>query len=147
MAIIDNSKKKFVIDREKTVSVGIDLPFRLSDVSGSGYFAQTSTTIDAVKVNVKNLLTTEIGERYLQPELGLNLRKFLFDPITPEMRLSIEEDIMATFARWLPFVQIENIIVDISENLSSNNKIKINLTFNINRHPNSLNSVEVVIGA
>ena len=61
MAIIDKSKKKFVVDRNSDISIGIDLPFRLSNVSGSGYFSQTSTTSDAIKNNIKNLINTERG--------------------------------------------------------------------------------------
>ena len=143
MAIRDRKSKPYIEDRDQKVSIGIDLPFRLATTSGSGYFAQTSTTIDAVKVNIKNLLTTEAGERYLQPELGLNLKSFLFENINENLKTSIEEDVRSTFARWLPFVQVREIIIDISETESGANRIKINVIFNINRDTRTLNSVQV----
>ena len=39
-----------------------------------GWFASTKTTVEAVKHNIKNLLLTQKGERYFQPNLGINLR-------------------------------------------------------------------------
>ena len=72
MAIKDTSKKPFVEDRDSNIFIGIDLPFRKSDGS-EGWFASTSTTIDAVKNNIRNLLMTHSGERLMQPNLGLNL--------------------------------------------------------------------------
>ena len=51
MAIKDLSKKQYVEDRDETVFIGIDLPFRKG--SGTeGWFASTTTTIDAVKNNI-----------------------------------------------------------------------------------------------
>ena len=73
MAILDKTKKPYIADRDNKVFIGIDLPIRKSDGS-EGYFASTSTTIEAVKNNIKNLLLTERGERIMQPFLGLNLR-------------------------------------------------------------------------
>ena len=43
MAIIDPSKKPYIVDRDENIFVGIDLPFRLS-TGPEGYFASTSTT-------------------------------------------------------------------------------------------------------
>ena len=142
MAILDKSKKKSIEDRDNEIFIGIDLPFRLSPDSGSGYFAQTSTTIEAVKNNVRNLLNTEKGERVLQPTLGLDLRRFLFEQMTSDVEISIQNDIVENFERWLPFVSIQNIEIDTSES----NTIGINIIFSILRDPNSLSSVQVNIG-
>ena len=47
-------------------------------------FYNYSTTIEAVKNNIRNLLQTNEGERFFQPNLGLNLRQLLFEHITNE---------------------------------------------------------------
>ena len=62
MAILDKSKKPYIVDRDENVFIGIDLPFRKSD-GVEGLFASTSTTIEAAKVNLKCLLNTKKGER------------------------------------------------------------------------------------
>ena len=147
MAIIDRSKKKFVVDRNSDISIGIDLPFRLSNVSGSGYFSQTSTTSDAIKNNIKNLINTERGERLLQPTLGIALKKYLFEQINNDTVTAIQTDISAAFDKWLPFVNIKDILVDFAETDNSiANRISVSITFFINRDPNSLDSVHIEIG-
>jgi len=148
MAIKDTSKKPFIEDRDDNVFIGIDLPFRKSD-GIEGWFASTTTTIEAVKNNIKNLLSTHKGERYLQPNIGLNLRKFLFEQFTDELRLQIENDILDTLDFWLPFIQVKDLNVGMTLATAgsvNNNKLIINVVFNITRDPNTLESVQVEIG-
>ncbi len=146
MAIKDLSKKPFIEDRNDNVFIGIDLPFRKSD-GVDGWFASTSTTIEAVKNNIKNLLSTNKGERFLQPNIGLNLRKFLFEQYTDELRLQIENDILDTFEFWLPFIQVRDLQVQMSDSDGvSSNTMMINVLFNITKDPNTLESVQVEIG-
>ena len=148
MAIKDTSKKPFIEDRDDNVFIGIDLPFRKSD-GIEGWFASTTTTIEAVKNNIRNLLSTHKGERYMQPNIGLNLRKFLFEQFTDELRLQIENDILDTFDFWLPFVQVKDLKVEMSDATAgsvNNNKLIISVVFNITRDPNTLESVQVEIG-
>ena len=148
MAIKDLSKKPFIEDRDDNVFIGIDLPFRKSD-GIEGWYASTTTTITAVKNNIKNLLSTHKGERFMQPNIGLNLRKFQFEQFTDELRLQIENDILDTFEFWLPFVQVRDLEVQMSEVTAggvNNNKLIISVVFNITRDPNTLESVQVEIG-
>ena len=148
MAIKDLSKKPFIEDRDNNVFIGIDLPFRKSD-GIEGWFASTTTTIKAVKNNIRNLLNTHKGERYMQPNIGLNLRKFQFEQFTDELRLQIENDILDTFEFWLPFIQVRDLKVQMSDATAgsiNNNKLIISVVFNITRNPNTLESVQVEIG-
>ena len=128
MAIKDISKKPFIEDRDTSVFIGIDLPFRKSNGS-EGWFASTTTTIEAVKNNIKNLLSTHKGERYMQPNMGLNLRKFLFEQFTDELRLQIENDILDTFNFWLPFVQVKDLQIKMSSPSDSVNTNKMILNY------------------
>ena len=148
MAIKDTSKKPFIEDRDNNVFIGIDLPFRKSD-GIEGWFASTTTTIEAVKNNIRNLLSTHKGERYMQPNIGLNLRKFLFEQFTDELSLQIENDILDTIDFWLPFIQVKDLKVGMSSATAgsvNNNKLIISVVFNITRDPNTLESVQVEIG-
>ena len=148
MAIKDTSKKPFIEDRDNNIFIGIDLPFRKSD-GIEGWFASTTTTIESVKNNIRNLLSTHKGERYMQPNIGLNLRKFLFEQFTDELRLQIENDILDTLDFWLPFIQVKDLKVEMSSATAgdvNNNKLIISVVFNITRDPNTLESVQVEIG-
>jgi len=146
MAIKDLSKKPFIEDRKENVFIGIDLPFRKSN-GIEGWFASTTTTIESVKNNNRNLLNTHKGERYMQPTLGLNLRNYMFEQITIDLQDTIKTEILETFNFWLPFVQIQNLDIDILESSTSDkNKLTISVLFNIVRDPNTTESVQVEIG-
>ena len=145
MAIIESQVTgSFVEDRDSNVFIGIELPFYKSNGS-EGYFASTTTTVQAVKNNIKNLLLTEQGERFFQPDIGVKLKKYLFEPIQSSTEDSIREEILSSFSIWLPFVNITrlDINMDNGENEFSRNSIFLDIEFNINQMPNSLESVQI----
>ncbi len=144
MAIADPRVNRFIEDKDTRVSVGLSMPLGRQPGSGDGYFTSTKTTIDAVKEDIKMLLLTQQGERLFQPLLGMNIRRFLFEQITENTVIEIENDIVGTFSRWLPFVQLNDINIDINE--QDQNRIKIDVKFNIANAPNDLQSVGVVLG-
>ena len=142
MAIRDTQKKPFIQDRDENIFIGIDYPFHRS-TGVEGWFKSTSTTIDAVKNNIKLLLQTERGERLMQPNLGVALKRFLFQQIDSDTIVAMQDEIIDTMNFWLPFVEIKDIQVATDDD---RNTIRINVTFNIIRDPNTLRSVEVEIG-
>ena len=145
MPILDRRNNQFVEDQDTRVSVGIDFPFGRVP-NQDGYFKTTKTTIESVKNNIILLLKTEKGERLFQPNLGLALRRFLFEQINEDTNILIENEIVDTFEKWLPFVEIRELDVNTQPINSDRNQIKIKVTFNIRRAPGSLESVGVVLG-
>ena len=107
MAILNEKVKPLIDDRDENVFIGIDLPFRKSNGS-EGWFESTKTTFDSVRNNIKSLLLTNRGERIMQPSLGLNLRKYIFEPLTGDTILTIETESYQTKDFCLPFVNIDN---------------------------------------
>tara|TARA_S200000501_G_C20817244_1_gene741183 strand:+ start:543 stop:1031 length:489 start_codon:yes stop_codon:yes gene_type:complete len=142
MAIKDISKKPYIVDNDTNVKVGIDLPIRRDDVK-DGFFASTSTTIEAVKNNIRNLLQTNQGERLMQPTLGLNLRRLLFEQIGEESVVGVQDSILDTFKFWLPFVEVRDIQILTNEDSVTIgvNEIRVKILFNIIQDPNTLDSV------
>ena len=142
MPILDRRNNQFIEDKDTRVSVGIDFPFAIVP-NKDGYFATTKTTIESVKNNIRLLLQTQKGERVFQPNLGMNIRRFLFEQITEDTQVQIENDIVDTFATWLPFVELREIDIDTSNQYK--NQINIKIVFNIKRAPNTIESVGVVL--
>ena len=142
MAIRDTSRKPYIQDNDTKVKIGIDLPVH-RDSGGDGFFATTSTTIEAVKNNIRNLLQTEEGERFFQPNLGIGLREFLFEHITDESLIGIQDSILDKLEFWLPFVEVRDIQVLSREDSTDigANEIKLKILFNIKQDPNTLDSV------
>ena len=142
MAIKDTTRKPFIEDNNTNVKIGIDLPIRRGD-GLDGFFASTSTTIEAVKNNIRNLLQTNEGERFFQPNLGLNLRTLLFEHITNENLIGVQDAILDKIEFWLPFVEVRNIEVLSRDNTTDIgvNEIRVKILFNIKQDPNTLDSI------
>jgi len=142
MAIKDTTRKPYIQDNDTNVKVGIDLPIRRGD-DKDGFFATTSTTIEAVKNNIRNLLQTNEGERFFQPNLGLNLRTLLFEHITNENLIGVQDAILDKIEFWLPFVEVSDIQVVSNDDDSSIgiNEIRVKILFNIKQDPNTLDSI------
>ena len=142
MAVRDTSRKPYIVDNDTNIKVGIDLPIRRDDIK-DGWFASTTTTIEAVKNNIRNLLNTNQGERLFQPNLGLNLRQMLFEQITEESIIGIQDSILDTFSFWLPFVEVRDIEILTNDNNKTilSNEIRVKILFNIIQDPNTLDSV------
>ena len=120
--------QKIVIDTEEfnNFAVGITLPIQRGN---DGYFAQSFRTFDQVRSNLKNLLLTKKGERILQPEFGSGLHDLLFNPATDKFEEDLETTINDSVAKWLPYVIVEDINVDISKEQTDNNQAKVSLKF------------------
>ena len=142
MAVRDTSKKPYLQDEDDKIKIGLDLPIR-RDSELDGFFASTSTTIEAVKNNMRNLLQTEEGERFFQPNLGIGLRKLLFEQITNENLISIQDAILDKIEFWLPFVEVRDIQVLSRDNTTDIgvNEIRVKILFNIKQDPNTLDSI------
>ena len=144
MPILDRRTNQLIEDQDTHVSVGIDFPFGRQP-NQDGYFKTTKTTVESVKNNIRLLLQTEIGERAMQPFLGMNLRQFIFEQITEDVKIQIENNIVDVFETWLPFVELKDIQISSNSVTEDRNKISINIVFSIKRVSNSTESVGVVL--
>ncbi len=120
--------KKIVIDTEEfnNFAVGITLPIQKGE---TGYFRQSFQTFEQVKSNIKNLLLTKKGERVLQPDFGSGLQDLLFNPSTEKFEEDVETTIRESLEKWLPYVILEDIDVNISKDYTDNNQAKVSLKF------------------
>ena len=120
--------QKRVIDTEEfnNFAVGITLPIQRGN---DGYFAQSFRTFDQVRSNLKNLLLTKKGERIIHPEFGSGLHDLLFQPATEKFEEDLETTINEAVAKWLPYIIVEDINVDISKEQTDNNQAKVSLKF------------------
>tara|TARA_A100001015_G_scaffold290735_1_gene364084 strand:- start:72 stop:506 length:435 start_codon:yes stop_codon:yes gene_type:complete len=67
--------------------------------------------IDAVKQSLKNLILTNQGERLFQGAIGGNVTRYLFEPVTPLVAYSLQEEITRTIARNEPRVRATKVKV------------------------------------
>ena len=143
MAYIDKSKTgKTLPDLDELQSLGFKLPV---EFDGD---AMTLDTLEAIKVNLRSLISTETGERLMQPNLGARLKRFLFEPFSDDMIMEIKAVIHESINLWLPFLNITNIQVNMStlSDGESFNTLDITIDFNLKRNSAMLDSVQVTVG-
>jgi phage baseplate assembly protein W len=110
--------------------IGITLPARLGP---TGMFDQSTTVIQQVRSNFKNLILTKKGERVGQPDLGCDLWKILFDPLTEETLESARLAVAEAVDRWLPFIELTDFQINKTDDENIIN-IKCNYRFRQNRN-------------
>jgi phage baseplate assembly protein W len=146
MAILDEQKNKkpFLNDRDEDVFIGLRLPLVLDN----NKLASTTTTLDAIKNNLQNFLSTEQGERVMQPNLGVGLKKFLFEPYSDEMVVSIQTTIIEALGYWMPFIRVNDIQVSMSANETGDFRsvLEVSVDFSLKKDPTTVESIQVNIG-
>ena len=135
MAVFDRSQKPFIIDKNENMFIGLTLPLAKS-TGIDGWFLSTTTIKESIKVNLKNLLKTNKFERLYHPNLGLNLRRFMFEPITESIKISIQEEVRNTIRRWIPFVLLDSvqIFTNVVDDDTGRNQIHIEVQFRVNKN-------------
>jgi phage baseplate assembly protein W len=127
MAVVLGSKPIQDTEDFQDYGIGITLPLRIADVA----FEQSYKTIDQVKTNIKSLLLSRQGERVMQPFLGSGLSNLVFDFNDEELATKIEETINESIQRWLPFVNIANIVIEQPNELKDQNRVNVSLRFTV----------------
>jgi len=107
------------------VALGVALPFG----SGLSNFKLNYTTLDQARTNIVNLLLTHKGERFMQPDFGTNLRRYLFQPNNNQLKGELRSEIIDAITFWLPYVSIQNLTIENSIENIDQYKINISLTF------------------
>ena len=89
------------------------LPLVVSEVFGA-YNLNTNFE-ELAKQNLKMLILTIPGERVMDPEFGVGLRKYLFELNDTNTYTNIELRIREQVQRYLSYIQIDNIDFQIPE--------------------------------
>jgi phage baseplate assembly protein W len=67
--------------------------------------------LDAVKNSIKTCFLTSPGQKILSPEYGIDLRQYLFEPITADTAFFIRDDIFNNLPRFEPRVTVQGVSV------------------------------------
>ena len=111
-------------DLDPDVYIGLELPMRYG---GAGFFKRTKTALEQTKSNIRNLISTQKGERLGNPNFGCDLRQVLFEQ-EGDVESQIEETIRAAIDEFLPFVKVSSIDISFSNRNNVNVRIIFSLT-------------------
>lgn len=91
------------------MAVGVSVKLPLQKDSNDGVFQLNKSIVEAVKQNFKMLLLTEQGEKVMDVNFGVGLRRNLFDNFSSSTSQIIREKIISQTTTYLPFVRVTNI--------------------------------------
>lgn len=120
--------------------IGVKIPIQPGT---TGYFDQTFTSLDEAKSNVVNLLLTRKGERVMQPELGTNIYKILFENVGSSIGIILEQDIRDAIKTWLPYLVVTKVEVN-TDRLDNENRIDISITFGLKADPKRFETINLL---
>ena len=83
---------------------------------------------DAIKRSVVNLVRTQIGERFFEPLIGTSLEGSIFELSTPEISISLENEIRVLLGNFEPRIDIRDIRVEPSPD---DYELNVTLTYDI----------------
>lgn len=119
---------------------GITLPIQI----GNTAFNQSFTSFEQVKSNIKNVLLTKKLERIMNPDFGSGLQELLFQ-MNDEILLSdVDTVIRESVERWLPYVSIDSIDINSTNELKDLNKLEVSISFRVSNNPN-LDNITITV--
>jgi len=110
--------------------IGLTLPIQNGK---GGFFNQTIYTLEQVKNNIRNLLSTKKGERRMQPTFGHSLNTFVFDPNDTTLAQRVKQSLSTDISFWVPIAKVDNIDVKVLKREDVDiYRLYINLTISVN---------------
>jgi len=123
--------------------IGLGFPFKRT----TGGYAYKQHNLDTLLAGLKQILLTERGERVMQPEFGISLRRYLFDPITSHVIKEIRESIVQAINTFDNRIIIRSLQIsgDDSIGFEDDNRIIIRLHVGWKMDPTQNRELEVKI--
>lgn len=79
------------------------------DHTEDGVYGLNKTLIDTIRQNLKMLLLTNPGERIMDSEFGVGMKRFLFEQDTDSIRKTIQDRVLDQVKRYLNYIEIDEI--------------------------------------
>tara|TARA_R110002020_G_scaffold469792_1_gene695069 strand:- start:1878 stop:2246 length:369 start_codon:yes stop_codon:yes gene_type:complete len=107
-------------------SYSVALPLEIDDADG---FVMIKTIKTLIKQNLKMILLTVPGERVMQPNFGVGLKKFLFENYGSGVEAQIDSKIREQVNLYLPAIIISNIAFGVAD--PDNNRLAFSVIYAI----------------
>ena len=89
-------------------------------------YTMNKTIRETVEQNLTNLLLTVPGERIMDPDFGVGLKKYLFEPMNSLIHTHVEGKIREQVKAYMSFLTVHNISLRESEDISNLVHVAIN---------------------
>jgi len=91
-------------------TIGLNFPFK--DSEKGFYLDMTTTDAEEIRASLMFLLLTNKGECFMMPEFGSDLLKYVFEPNDSRTISDLKESINVTVGKFIPNIEINDIIIE-----------------------------------
>ncbi len=84
---------------------------------------------ESIKRSIRNIISTNKGERPFDPDFGSNIRALLFEPDSDLLRLAIEDEIETQIENFEPRVELLTVIVSNTSEAIDSNELNVVIEF------------------
>ena len=104
------------------------LPLYFDGIDGYGL---TKNLVDTVKQNLKMLILTSPGEKMMDPEYGVGIRDFLFEPNVSPVRSQIVSAVQNQIRIYMPFINLQDILFDTKREEGEEEILKLKIFYDV----------------
>tara|TARA_R110002020_G_scaffold281534_5_gene497284 strand:- start:61546 stop:62046 length:501 start_codon:yes stop_codon:yes gene_type:complete len=118
----------------------------LKKASSQANYFNKSSGVSLIRNNLRQLLLTEKGSRVMLPDYGLDLKRYLFEPLDETTFFLIRRDILQTISRYFSIARPLSLKVFSDDRDTENNRLYIELTLQLMDESLDIFDVEVTLG-
>lgn len=89
------------------------------------------TNLESIKRSVRNIVSTNKGERKLDPDFGSHVRSYLFEPDSDIIRYAIQEEIFLQLENFEPRIDVLSVIVSNTSEEIDNHELLVTIEFTV----------------
>ena len=84
---------------------------------------------ESIKRSVRNIISTNKGERPLNPDFGSNVRALLFEPDSDRLRIALQDEIETQLLNFEPRIDILTVAVTNTSEQIDSNELNVTIEF------------------
>tara|TARA_S200002703_G_scaffold2466_2_gene3838 strand:+ start:4658 stop:5068 length:411 start_codon:yes stop_codon:yes gene_type:complete len=84
---------------------------------------------ESIKRSVRNIISTNKGERPLNPDFGSNVRSLLFEPDSDLIRIALEQEIIIQLRNFEPRIELVSVVVTNTPEQIDSNELIVEIEF------------------
>ena len=132
-----------LVGKFKTVT---GAPPSLQNNTSEGAYFTGETGVELIRNNLRQLLLCNKGERVMLPDYGLNLERYLFEPLDQTTFFLIKQDILKTLERYFSSVNVITLSVYSDPKQAERSQLYVSLTLQLLDQSLDIFDVEVTVG-
>lgn len=105
----------------------IQFPF-VNDTENGAMFKLAPTDSERIKSDLRHLLFTPKGQKYMDPEFGTDLIRYVFDPSDDITWDGVRNEINQAVERYVPGVKINDIQISTDKETATDTYVQVYFT-------------------